>query len=120
MKIAKDKKLHLLAGFILAWTGLIVVKIPLLAALIAGLFWGGFREAINKWGLFYQKRTGWDWADVAYTVVGSLVGGVVLQFTNWQAIVNSSTVYEMVGAATLFWILNALAVVGFIYTWKKK
>jgi len=78
----RDKVLHLITGFLLGWTGLIVTSEPILASVIAGLFWGCGREAVNKWGLFFQKRTGWDWLDIAYTVAGSLVMGVLLKVTN--------------------------------------
>jgi len=121
MKIARDKQLHLIAGFLLAFTGLIVFSNPIIAGIIAGLFWGCFRESINKWGLFFQKRTGWDWYDVLYTTIGSTIFGLLAHFTGFgDVIVNSQYVSDIITSAPILSILYVgVAVLG-VLIFKKK
>ena len=76
-----DKVKHLIAGILLSFTGLIVTSHAILAGVIAGLFWGCAKEVVDTFGLFHQKRTGWGWEDIAWTVIGGVIGGLIMALT---------------------------------------
>lgn len=79
--VVNDKLKHLIAGILLSFTGLIVTSNALWAGVIAGLFWGVSKEVVDTFGLFYQKRTGFDLEDVAWTVIGGVIGGLIMALT---------------------------------------
>ena len=76
-----DKVKHVLAMVFLACTGLIITPNGIIAGFIAGVFWGGFKELTDMKGLFFQKRTGWNWGDFIVTVIAGVVVGVILEYT---------------------------------------
>ena len=45
-----------------------------------GLVIGAAKEAVDEWGLFYQRPTGWDWWDLAFTALGGLATGILFHF----------------------------------------
>lgn len=76
-----DKVKHIIAGFLLSWTGLIITPKVILAGFIAGITWGTIKEIVDLTGAFYQRRTGFDTMDLVATGLGGLIGGVVMQLT---------------------------------------
>ena len=65
-------------GFI----AMLFISNPILAGLIGGTLMGLIKDVIDKTGAFYQKKTGFDVADLLYTADGGLFIGLLYYFPN--------------------------------------
>lgn len=72
--IARDKILHLLAGVLIAAFFALIVPCSAGWCSIFAVFAGVAKEVIDQY-----RYNGWDWADLAYTVIG----GLIIQIFAW-------------------------------------
>ena len=72
--IARDKILHLLAGVLIAALFALIVPCSAGWCSIFAVFAGVAKEVIDQY-----RYNGWDWADLAYTVIG----GLIIQIFAW-------------------------------------
>lgn len=86
----KDKVKHIIAGFLLSWVGLIVVANGILAGVISGFFFGTAKELADRYGVPSRRPTGFDSMDLLATVLGGLLGGVLLYLTGLDEYLRTS------------------------------
>ena len=76
MNIPYDKQLHLLAGFLAASAGAVGAFLtPWSPAVGAGVVCAVAAFGREGWNAFRpdrSKRTGWDWVDIGYTLLGGV------------------------------------------------
>jgi hypothetical protein len=76
MKPRKDKILHLIAGFIIGLTALMILDIPLIGFASAMLI-GLLKEVV--WDGMMRKGTQ-EWGDWLYTIAGGLLAELLFYF----------------------------------------
>lgn len=72
--IPSDKMLHFIAGLMIVAVTAIIFPCAANYAVVSAIIAGFFKEAIDKF-----DYGGWDWWDIAATVIG----GVVMQIIIW-------------------------------------
>lgn len=80
LSIPSDKKLHFVAGFIIA--AFFAISLGMVAVVVPALFAGFLKEFFDQWTS--PSGEGWDWGDLLATVLGGvLCQGFVLLGIWW-------------------------------------